>query len=433
MEGYLQCCIVKMRCRRQELPNSNLDSVKARVFMKDCNHRPISRDPLQSTLTIELHTREPILCNIPVLATFQRVKRERDMVDPFSTDPKDIVLLLMSGYEMVMLTDISSLKVRSNVKILNKYTFHVYGILFGGTIYQHTVNRFEDLKIDRKHLLSFAEGIMEGTVGIPQKMAERKETMATGGGPSRKDDEEDNYLRKVESVVPHLNLRVNSVFDSDGFIGEENRDIDVLYDEIVEVVLQHSETENETTLEKVKVDNGETPKKKLKKEVNPRASIDRDVYNELGSVLLGCRGLENTFEAAILVVEGIDSFVACALLTLRVETGNPYPPKGSVDRISNSVCRSTFTFQRRIQPTSVTLCRNQSILEHQKILISWKVTQKQEFILNPEAKVARWKTREDRNVKKACVNKGKAQKELREGAMKQKRLDSRRMGECRGP
>ncbi|PSN35955.1 hypothetical protein C0J52_24024 [Blattella germanica] len=107
-----------------------------------------------------------------------------------------------------------------------------------------------------------------------QKMAERKETMATGGGPSRKDDEEDNYLRKVESVVPHLNLRVNSVFDSDGFIGEENRDIDVLYDEIVEVDLQHSETENETTLEKVKVDNGETPKKKLKKEVNPRASVN---------------------------------------------------------------------------------------------------------------------------------------------------------------
>ena len=106
-----------------------------------------------------------------------------------------------------------------------------------------------------------------------QKMAERKETMATGGGPSRKDDEEDNYLRKVESVVPHLNLRVNSVFDSDGFIGEENRDIDVLYDEIVDI-LQHSETENETTLEKVKVDNGETPKKKLKKEVNPRASVN---------------------------------------------------------------------------------------------------------------------------------------------------------------
>ncbi|PSN31364.1 hypothetical protein C0J52_23827 [Blattella germanica] len=30
-----------------------------------------------------------------------------------------------------------------------------------------------------------------------QKMVERKETMATGGGPSRKDDEEDNYLRKT--------------------------------------------------------------------------------------------------------------------------------------------------------------------------------------------------------------------------------------------
>ncbi|PSN39012.1 hypothetical protein C0J52_14030 [Blattella germanica] len=71
-----------------------------------------------------------------------------------------------------------------------------------------------------------------------QKMMERKETMATGGGPSRKDNEEDIYLQKVESVVPHINLKVNSVFDCDRFIGKENCDMDVLYDEIVEVDLK---------------------------------------------------------------------------------------------------------------------------------------------------------------------------------------------------
>ena len=38
---------------------------------------------------------------------FVRGKRERVMGDPFSTDPEDIVLPPMNGYEMVMLTGLN--------------------------------------------------------------------------------------------------------------------------------------------------------------------------------------------------------------------------------------------------------------------------------------------------------------------------------------
>lgn len=53
------------------------------------------------------------------------------------------------------------------------------------------------------------------------KTAERKERILTGGGPPPDDQTKDSTLLAVESIVPHLNMRVSSEFDSDCYIGED--------------------------------------------------------------------------------------------------------------------------------------------------------------------------------------------------------------------
>ncbi|XP_069700797.1 myb/SANT-like DNA-binding domain-containing protein 3 [Periplaneta americana] len=44
-----------------------------------------------------------------------------------------------------------------------------------------------------------------------------KQRLLTGGGPPRKEKDEFEFSAKMDSMFPHLNLRIESPFDSDGF------------------------------------------------------------------------------------------------------------------------------------------------------------------------------------------------------------------------